>query len=772
MTAPSSSSQPLLYSPAPGGGLRGGLQSFSRVLSRHWLLVLGAVALAMGLGAAYVLLTPDVYQAESLLLTASGEPEDPDDALTLGFVAGPTDATTDELLLMLRESPALAQTVAARLLRDSASGAPASGDPTSGARGPEAEETRRALAERLRATVAFSAREPTAIAISATSPSAPEAARIANAYAEAAIEYVREDSKRRLAESRAFVAGRLATAESELEETEEALASYMSREGTAALDTEAQAVVNDGARLSSSVREASAALQARRASVQATEAELRRIRPGLAPQVGSGADREIEAAQTQMAALETRLEQFYQTTPDARATPDDPRTRQLRSEIAQWKRRIDELSDRYVRESLATGGAGASGAGVGYATDLERRLIEDRIAITGLEAQLAAQRGQLGTYAARRQDIPRQSVAVVQLERRRATAEQLYTYLSSKLQEITIAENSEIGSLRMLREADPPAEVLNKSPLRVMGLGGPARAAARLRRSRHALSRGRARAHARGRSGNGHRASGHRPVDGRGAPPQKGIWRTQRTPVGGPADNVVALLTPQSEAAEAYRHLYSRIQFGLPDRVAQVILVTSAEVGAGKSTTAVNLAATMVRANRRTLLIDADLRRPSVARYLGVEEGPSLQSLIEHAGTMDEVESLAEASFTPTWNLFALSTRTPVAVPMDVLTSPRMRVLLPALRARFDSIVIDTPPMMVASDAALIASLCDACLLVAQAGTTDTEALAQSRSELEEAGGHVLGAVLNRFDPTEARYRSTYGYRQNHYAAYHTPEPS
>ena len=741
----------LLYAPPPGGGLRARLQSLSRLLRRHWGLVLGAVALALAIAGAALALTPDMYRAESVLLAEESEPNEADDALSLGFVPGPTEEAPDEQLLTLRESSALAQEVAAQLL----------GGPGSAARraGAEPTEAEAALARQLRATVVFTPYEPNAIGIAATTTDPAEAARIANVYAEAAIAHAREESKRRLAESRAFAEERLAAAEADLLDAEGALAGYMSREGAAGLDAEASAVVNDGARLASSVREASAALQARRASVRATEAELRRIRPGLAQRVASGVDREIEAAQTQIATLETRLEQFYQYSPEARSDPGDPRAQPLRDEIAQWRRRVDELSDRYVQETLAAGGSNASDAssGISYATELERRLIDDRIAITGIEAQIAAQRGQLGSYAARRQSIPRQSVAVGQLERRRASAEQLYLYLSSTLQEISIAENSEIGALQLLRPAATPEAPLNRSPAQVLGLAGLL-----------GLLLGLGAAVARSRID----ARVHTPEDVEAlGMPLIGVIPTVAERAAdaesGPMGNVVAVLDPQSAAAEAYRHLYSRIQFSRPDRVVEVVLVTSPEVGAGKSTTALNLAATMARANRRTLVIDADLRRPSVSRYLGLDGGPSLQSLVDRGGPLDEAEVLVEGAHTPVWNLYALATRTPVEVPMEILTSVRLRELLDAFRSRFDTIVIDTPPMMVASDAALLASQSDACLLVVSSGQTDTEALAQSRRELEDAGGHVIGVVLNQFDPAEARYKSTYGYRGRHYAAYH-----
>lgn len=744
--------EPLLYAPSAGGGLRSGFQSVARVLRRHWGFVIGGLALALVTGGAYLALRPQLYRAESLLLAETAEASEGDDTLTIGFVPGPTEESVEEQILLLRESSELARRVAAQLL------GPAGG----GAGRTDRADAERALAARVRESVTFEPYEPNAIAIGAVSTDPAEAARLANATAEAAVAYAREDATRRLTESRRFVEGRLDSARADLEGTEAALAGYMSREGAAGLDAEVQAVVGDGARLESSVREAAAALQSRRAAVRATEAELQRIRPGLARRVASGADREIEAAQAQIATLETRLEQFYQNTPEARSDPSDPRTRQLRGEIAEWRRRADALSDRYVREALAAGGADSDGSGLSYATQLERRLTEDRIAITGLEAQVAAQRGQIGQYSARRQAIPRQSVAVLQLERRRATAEQLYTHLASALQEITIAENSQIGSLRGLRDATTPEAPLDRSPTRVLGLAG---LLGLLLGFGGAVVRSRVDARV------------HTPEDvGAVGMPLLGVIPTMTLDAAdaesGPQQNLIALREPQSAAAEAYRHLYTRVQFSRPDRVAQVVLVTSPEVEAGKSTTALNLAATMVRANRRTLVIDGDLRRPSVARYLGLEPGRlTLQDVLSQDAP-DDSASLSEGAFTPTWNLFALGTAAPVDVPMELLTSERLHPFVDGLRSRFDTVVIDTPPMMVASDAVLLAPLCDACVLVVSSGQTDAEALVQSQRELEDAGGHVIGVVLNRFDPAEARYRSTYGYRDRHYAAYHAQPPS
>jgi tyrosine-protein kinase Etk/Wzc len=231
--------------------------------------------------------------------------------------------------------------------------------------------------------------------------------------------------------------------------------------------------------------------------------------------------------------------------------------------------------------------------------------------------------------------------------------------------------------------------------------------------------------------------------------------------------NMITLLAPMAAISEAYRHLYTRLQLGIPDRVVETILITSPEAESGKSTTALNLALTVARTNRRTIVVDADMRRPVVHTYLGFEDGPVLQDVLRMDMQSEAFASQLDKAFTGYDNLYAITVRTPVETPLELLVSPAMRTLIETLKQHFDMIIFDSPPLLLASDATLLAPLFDATVVVTAAGHTHAEALQQTQEELAEAGAHVMGVVLNKYDPATISSKHTYGYRQRHYANYY-----
>jgi capsular exopolysaccharide synthesis family protein len=334
---------------------------------------------------------------------------------------------------------------------------------------------------------------------------------------------------------------------------------------------------------------------------------------------------------------------------------------------------------------------------------------------------------------------------LAQVRRAHRSTEQLYDRLTEQLQAVRIAEESEIGTAQVLRSAVAPETPQGGNGRTILILGGVL-----------GLLLGVVVAVVRDKLD----VRIHTPDDleERAVPligviPDLDAFATARydgaekTTVDGQAVSTAlpVLLAPQSADAEAFRQLYVNLQFSRADTVIQTIVVTSAEKGAGKSTTAVNLALAAAQTGRRTLLIDADLRRPTLHALLGItgRGGPGLEEALRQPA-----ETAAAAAPTGADNLWALTTDTPSAGAGPLLRSPRMRAWLNALRADFDAIVVDTPPVFVASESVMIATQSDATVVVARAGSTAGDALDQTLDRLESLGAPVAGVVLNRFDPT------------------------
>ena len=195
----------------------------------------------------------------------------------------------------------------------------------------------------------------------------------------------------------------------------------------------------------------------------------------------------------------------------------------------------------------------------------------------------------------------------------------------------------------------------------------------------------------------------------------------------------------RSPAAEAYRAIRTSVQFATMDRPGQVLLVTSPNAGDGKSTTAANLAVTMASAGRRVMLVDADLRKPSLHRIFNLDNRVGLTSaLLSGNGVRSCIQS---SGFD---NLSLLTSGPLPPNPSELLSSPRMRDLVEALRRETDAVVMDSPPALVVTDATLLSAMADGTVLVAEAGRTRSGALRHAVDGLSRATDRLLGVVLNK----------------------------
>ena len=217
---------------------------------------------------------------------------------------------------------------------------------------------------------------------------------------------------------------------------------------------------------------------------------------------------------------------------------------------------------------------------------------------------------------------------------------------------------------------------------------------------------------------------------------------------------LVAATAPQSTAAEQFRLLRTRVKQAERGRTIRTIGVTSPSKGDGKSLTAANLALVMAQEfHQRVLLIDADFRRPSIARLFGLSESPGLSDVLLGATDLDAaIVSLPEQRLT------ILPAGTPAAHAAELLGSTGMRRALDTLRARFDRILIDMPPVAPVADVHVVAPMIDGVLMVVRAGVTGKPAIERALGGLDAS--KVLGLVLNDADePRRDRKRyEGYGY--------------
>lgn len=208
----------------------------------------------------------------------------------------------------------------------------------------------------------------------------------------------------------------------------------------------------------------------------------------------------------------------------------------------------------------------------------------------------------------------------------------------------------------------------------------------------------------------------------------------------------------QSQRAESFRQLRTNLQFANISNQGKTVLVTSSLPGEGKSTTATNLAIALAQAGDKVCLIDADLRRPMVNEYLRLERNAGLTTALMGAA---ELEDLLQP-----WgedDLFVLTSGRIPPNPSELLGSEEMRLLLVRLESVFDAVVIDAPPLLPVTDAAVLSQHVGGVLVVAGSQKVRQQELLRSLSALEMVGAHVLGLVLNRL-PVKGPDSYSYGY--------------
>lgn len=208
--------------------------------------------------------------------------------------------------------------------------------------------------------------------------------------------------------------------------------------------------------------------------------------------------------------------------------------------------------------------------------------------------------------------------------------------------------------------------------------------------------------------------------------------------------------------AEAYRQLRTNLQFVHVDQPAKIVVVTSSVAQEGKSSTATNMAATFSQAGRRVLLIDGDLRRPKVAEYLGLEQGVGLTNVLAGQVPVHDVIQ--------TWGRGGLSVLTCGSIPpnpSELLNSESMKDLLNSLRETFDLVIIDTPPLLPVTDAAIAAANADGAILVVRHGKTSRHQVTGALNALAAVDATLFGTVLNMVPKSGADKHSYY--RGNYY---------
>ena len=739
-----------------------------------WIL-LGALIVCLAGAAIYTYTTPTEYRTSTLLLVdrSSNNPLSQMGESSSYAVYGGQSRSLQNELLVLQQSRTIPSRVADRLVE--MGDHPQTGRPLEILRGPEGRQrTTNQVAERIQemTRAGMMDQQSDAIRISATGLDSREVGLIVNLFADEYIKRTTEKSRESLRASETFLEEQAEKLKQEVAAAESRIETYMREQGAVGLDQETNRVVNQLSTLQAQRDELQIELDMTRSALETQKENLSEIEPKLSERLSSSIQQQLSRVQEEKAQLDATIEQFEAQNPN----PADPtlqrELREKKERARTLERRSDSLAQEYVRQSLAAGGV-ASGSGgeggptgVAYVAQQRREIAQKQVEVDGLEARLGALNERIDELQTSMKNLPTQSIEMAQLQRERRSSERVYSYVREKLQETRMSLESEVGYAEVIRAAEPgyplsPGWQKNMIFGFMLGLvAGGGIAVVRDQLDTRIREPDDLHDH-------GHRLTGVVPSMDALIEEDFGGKKTIEIDGQQIQTSLAVVTSPMSAVAESYRRIRTNLQFSRPDRRLCTLAVSSAEKGDGKTTTSANLAFALASAGKRTLLVDADLRRPGVHDVLDLPREPGLSQLLF-------ADSRSLDRFSSTLNdLHVVPSGEDVPNPAELMGSQRMGELVEELQQQFDYVIFDTPPVLLFSDALGLASQCDGTLLVASADSTDGRAFDHAVELLHDVEADVLGAILNRYDASSFLQRYgpySYGYAYGYNYGYHRLE--
>jgi len=594
-------------------------------------------------------------------------------------------------------------------------------------------------------------RETEAIRLTITSVDPEEAALIANTISSIYYETDVQFNLGEVIEMKDFLEEQLVQIENDLKESEEALKDYQRQEGIFGLDETAKILIEQ--------------LSTFEATFYTTLADLKISQQTLENQNKLLTEREQMVIQEAINTTNPFVAQLRQSIAEMEAEKITVMTVQgydiNHPAINELNKRIADLKTKLLEESQKITSLGLTPEEQSkISADLLNKILISNVEIIALDAKSKEYKKLVDQYSAKLDRLPTSTLEYARLDRERQVNEKYYILMKTKYQESRITEASKISNIRIVDPAVPPVKpVKPKKKMNMLlglflGLGAGIGIAFIRDYIDHSI-----------KSGDDLQRLGLTAIaiiptiDVKSALQKLGkIYKEKNL-------NEEILLKsrlvshydPKSAVAEAYRTLRTNIQFMSPDRPIKSLLVTSAGPSDGKSTTVINIAITFASLDKKTLLIDADLRKPVQHKVFEFQRGPGLTHLL-----IEDLQDEDVIRHTEIPNLDLITCGDIPPNPSELLASQRLKNFMERMKEKYDVILFDTPPVIAVTDATVLSQLTDALLLVVRAGSTDLRVLERSLELLRHVKANLIGAVLNGVNISTG-YDSYYYYYRYYY---------
>jgi tyrosine-protein kinase Etk/Wzc len=546
---------------------------------------------------------------------------------------------------------------------------------------------------------------------------------------------------------RRFLEDQLETWRERLEASEEALLDYKQQHEITSLDTQTTEMLrraSDAERLHNEARSKREALQQRLTTVVAKLDEHRGELVPLVTEVGSSWTQRLKEklVELQLQYMDLKVQNY---------PPTHPKMRALAKEIEETKQNLVKQA-----EEIASGQEVVDPIDQIAQYSLEAASLQ--IEIQSLTAQEEALERIVSKYTAALQNLPEKEFQLARLERERDANASTYSLIRDKFAQVRLEEAANLPSMRVIDRAHVPTKPVKPRKKLNLALGMVLGALAGFGVAfvRESSTRVVESAHEVVHT-TGWRVLASIPkiarVSSKSATRQLGSERGNGRETRAIQRRLVSALEPQSGPAEAFRLLRTQLGFlGFGGDI-RTLLVTSTRAADGKSTVAANLAIGTASSGGRTLLVDAETRRPKLHLVFGCQREPGLTDLLE----WQEGDARSVIQKTGIENLDLLTSGARIATAHDSFapTFENVKARLEEARYSYEFVVVDTPPIVLAHDTALLSSVVDGVILVINSKHFDTEMLQSAKELLQNAGASVLGVVLNDVESL-APYRYEY----------------
>ncbi len=528
--------------------------------------------------------------------------------------------------------------------------------------------------------------------------------------------------------AREFVQKQLPQAEASLRQAELALRQFKENNKVVALDEEAKSAVGTLADLQKQMTATETGLADAKAQSELLKKQLGRNLPSA---------RAVTSV-SQFPAVQDVVKEIQQI--DSQLAVERSRFREDFPTVVGLKRKkasLEQLLQQRLKQILGNQKqiAPANLQNSGFDQKLTEDFVRAEARRLGLSSQRAALSDVQTAYKQRLNTLPKLEQKQRQLERQLQASQSTYLLLQQKLQEIRIAENQNVGNARVIAAAIVPDEPVapRKALYLVTGvlLGGILAAATALVLETTDKSI--------------KSVDDARKVFGftlLGAIPA--LKKSDKVSLRGgdlerATPEVIVRDSPRSPFSQAYRMLQANLKFLNSDLEIKKIVVTSSVPKEGKSTVSANLAVAMAQMGRKVLLVDADMHRPLQQEIWELPNHLGLSNIL--VGQTEPRTAIKKI----TANLHVLTSGVIPPNPMALLDSQRMASLVEVFSANYDYVIIDTPAVNVAADAAILGKMTDGILLVVRPSVVDTASATRAKEFLEQSGQHILGQVINGF---------------------------